>query len=461
MSKRNATTIVIPAANKRKKVYAKGAIPYAVSAPNRFWRIKKDLPADQYWKKRYWRRRITGKGSYRLRGRGGYFSNFGKKYGSMAGSWLGGTAGGYVDKILGLGAYQVKSNVFMEGRLPEVVNVPSGGGTVIRFQEYLFDVITSASANTFNIQTFFINPANPQLFPQLAQVAANYEEYEFEGLVFCFKSMSADALNSVNTALGSVMMATQYDTFDSTFTGKTDMLNYEYSNDCRPSESTMHMIECAPRNSAISTKLFTLFGAVPSGADPRLYHLGRFCVATTGFQGTSVNAGEMHVTYQVRLMKPKLFQAMGFAELAFTAQSIAQNATVIYSNAAPLGTAAGLAARIFFPSGTMTPVSITGTVITLPIEFAARQYRIYFEWQGDTAAVIAFPTVTPTNCTFTANIGYPAGDTAKSCVLTGLITATGNGTTPILTLGGAGTLPTNAGTLQQVIIRLYQVPGIL
>lgn len=45
-----------------KRVYAKGAIPYAVSAPNRFWRLKKGLPNDVYWKKRYWRRRITGRG---------------------------------------------------------------------------------------------------------------------------------------------------------------------------------------------------------------------------------------------------------------------------------------------------------------------------------------------------------------------------------------------------------------
>lgn len=47
---------------KKKRVYTKGPIPYAVSQPKRFWRIKKGLPNDVYWKKRYWRRRITGRG---------------------------------------------------------------------------------------------------------------------------------------------------------------------------------------------------------------------------------------------------------------------------------------------------------------------------------------------------------------------------------------------------------------
>ena len=65
------------------------------------------------------------------------------------------------------------------------------------------------SADVFKIDSYLINAANPKTFPWLSQIAANYEQYDIEGMVF-----SADALNSTKTALGTVMMATQYDVLD-------------------------------------------------------------------------------------------------------------------------------------------------------------------------------------------------------------------------------------------------------
>lgn len=225
---------------------------------------------------------------------------------------LGRTAGKHLSHLFGFGDYKVKSNVFLNGTLPQVYNMPSGGGTIIRYQEYLGDVITSDTANTFDVQSYIINPANQDTFPWLSQIAANYEQYSLEGLVFEFRSTSADALNSTNTALGTVMMATQYDVADAPFTSKAEMLNYEFSTSVKPSESCLHMIECAPRVSTL-TELYTNAGGTqPAGTDPRFYNMGRFSIATTGFQGASVNVGELHCTYQVRLIKPKLFDTLGY-----------------------------------------------------------------------------------------------------------------------------------------------------
>lgn len=224
---------------------------------------------------------------------------------------LGKTAGRHLSHFLGLGDYSIKDNVFLHGRLPEVYNMPSGGGTIIRFQEFLGDVTTGA-ANTFNVNGYTINPANPSTFPWLSQLAANYEQYSFEGLIFEFRSTSADALNSTNTALGTVMMATQYDVADDDFSSKSEMLNYEFSNSVKPSENCLHMIECAPRQSTL-TELYTLSGNPPANVDPRFYNLGKFQIATSGFQAANVTIGELHVTYQVRLMKPKLSDALGEA----------------------------------------------------------------------------------------------------------------------------------------------------
>ena len=62
-------------------------------------------------------------------------------------------AGRTAAKFIGLGDYEVKKNVLMSGNLPEVYNMPKGGGTIIRYQEYLGDIITSATPGNFKINT--------------------------------------------------------------------------------------------------------------------------------------------------------------------------------------------------------------------------------------------------------------------------------------------------------------------
>nr|AQU11775.1 capsid protein [Cruciviridae sp.] len=436
------------AASTAPKVYQKGAIPYQVSAANRYWRIKKDLPADQYWKKRYWRRRITGKGDYVMNKK----HSFGQRWGGYAGSRFGEWAGGALQRLVGLGDYKVRKNV-LAGTLPEVFNMPTGGGTIIRFQEFLGDVITSATPGLFNIQQYLINAGNANSFPFLSQIAANYEQYEFEGLVFEFRSTSADALNSVNTALGSVMMATQYDTFDTPFASKTELLNYEYSTSAKPSSNTLHMIECDPRQTA-QNLYYTLYNnSVPTGADPRLYHLGVFTIGTTGFQGTSVNIGELHVTYQVRLLKPKLYVALGDEIRMYAATTTVQSGA--YTNPLPLGIVPliGFGGNPILNSAGLT-VNQTTNVITFPATNALLFWRIELIWIATNTVVIAIPSLTlSSNMTNVSQLTIGQGATLNGVSVFLGLQQTGNGLPATLTLGNAGTLP--SGTAQQFIIRVF------
>lgn len=71
----------------------------------------------------------------------------------------------------------------------------------ISHREYVGDVVSGPS-NSFTYKTYSLNPGNSSLFPWLSVISENFESYKFHGLVFEFKSMSADALNSTNTALG-------------------------------------------------------------------------------------------------------------------------------------------------------------------------------------------------------------------------------------------------------------------
>lgn len=314
------------------KQYASSAIPYEVSKPGSYWRIKKGLDPDIYWKKRYWRRRITGRGDYSYSAGNNMGANLGGYLGSKAGEFLGGMAHNAVAGLVtGLGDYNVSKNVLLGGNMPSVRNLTSGGDVVISYQEYLGDIITAShdtatsSSSPFKIETYLINAANPRTFPFLSQIAQNFEQYEFEGILFGFRTTSADIVtnDTNNIQLGTVLMATQYDVADANFSSKGEMLNYQFSTSVKPSQPAVHMIECAPNQTPVNL-LYTVPGTNPVGTDPRLYHLGRFSIATQGFQGSAVTIGELHVTYQVRLLKPKLWQSLGETfPWAYTARVIA------------------------------------------------------------------------------------------------------------------------------------------
>lgn len=375
--------------------------------------------------------------------------------GSMLGGLLGSPAigrmaGNALSNIVGLGDYEVHKNVFLEGRLPQMMNMPQGGGTVIRFQEYLSDVYTNpdiADPAGFNIQSFLINPANSNTFPWLNQIAANYEQYFIEGLIFEFRSTSADALNSTNTALGSVMMATQYDVADPVFRSKAEMLNYEFSNSTKPSDNCVHMIECAPNQSVLSG-LYTLDGAAPSGTDSRLYHLGRFSIATVGFQAANVNIGELHITYQVRLLKPKLYSELG---LANDYALITSSGTSAYSDAVPFS-------GVFAANDKNNlEITVSGGTVSLPTSSVIKTYRVEVFWQGlgGVATSNLATAITVSNGTL-QSFGQAPLASASTLLVSAYFAFSTNGNSKATSFSFSSiTLPT---TPESCIIRIMQVP---
>lgn len=415
-------------------------------------------PRSRYYRRRYkrrYKRRYSRYGRRYLRGRGDYTTPLGAAghaFGSWAGGKLGGMAGDFVGGMLtGVGDYTIKKNVLMSGTLPTMVNDSSGGGVVIRYQEYLTDIITSSVAGQFKIDSFLLNPGQAKTFPWLSQLAANFEEYEFEGVVFGFKSMSADALNSVNTALGTVMMCTQYDVNDPAFQTKAEMLNYEFSQAVKPSESTLHMIECA-RSQTVLSELYVLPDgqSVPATADPRFYHLGRFSIATQGMQGTSVNIGELHVTYQIRLLKPKLFDVLGY-DVPW--QWITTTGIGIIDNSNPLG---GLVPTTYTYTGPIgVIVDNTADKLVFPADVTNNFYAITMQWTTNSTAA-AFTNPTP-SALVAAQIGTIRGQ-APTTTQAGMLYFTvqcfpGAGTSEIQFSGGTMLL-TGTQTLKIYITQI-------
>lgn len=295
---------------------------------------------------------------------------------------------GYVwDKLIGNGAYapmtiSVKNNSFMDkitANGPPAVWTTKENAFVMRHREYLKDIITDDEPDTFKIEDFAIQPGNTLTFPWLSKIARQFQQYRIRGMLFEFVSTSSDALNSTNTALGQVMLVTQYDSGSATFETKQQILQTEFASVSKPSLSVLHPVECKPSLSTLDT-LYVRTGSVPEGQDIRFYDLGRFSIATNGFQGSAVNIGELWVTYEIELLKP--IQLPGVDDVAADFYT----GTTGISTTNPFGTNAALA------QGSNAGTSISGKTITLTNAVPGDQWLIVYQ-QAGTAASLNAPTL--------------------------------------------------------------------
>lgn len=186
---------------------------------------------------------------------------------------------------------------------PMIQNSMNGGGIIVRHREYIADIISSTAFQNRNLP---INPGLTSTFPWLAQIANAFEQYRFRGLIFEFKSLSADSLISTSTNIGqgTVIMATQYNSLSPGFSTKIEMENYEFANSAKPSISFMHPVECAMYQTP-NTPLYVRNGAIPPGSDERLYDLGNFNLATQGLPSNDGSIGELWCTFEIEFFKPK------------------------------------------------------------------------------------------------------------------------------------------------------------
>lgn len=346
----------------------------------------------------------------------GLFGTAGGTVGGMIGTALGGPAGGMLGSTLGRLGGAALSSIFGHGDyeatnagqiknnnivLSNSAQAPQfGSGKVAcKFvhREYLGDVFSSSTANTFKIDSYPINPGQGKTFPWLSGVVgAKFQQYRINGMAFEFRSMSSDALNSTNTALGSVIMSTDYDSADSTFASKQEMENTEYGVSCKPSSNMMHGIECARFQTPVS-ELYIRAYDVPSGKDIRLYDLGRFSIASTGCQGTNVNLGELWVAYDIDCFKA-IEQVPGYLI------PYSQYGLTGVSATAPLGTAQP---ALLSSSQQQIALTFTENKISWPIDIEVGSvWMVDLACLGAAAAALTEPVVTTGNGMYINVNGY-------------------------------------------------------
>ncbi len=319
--------------------------------PGRMISVDLDTPTGQlggrgaYTWRDFGRGALTGAGSVTGGLLGGVIAG-GPTGGTQAayGAGIGGTIGGGIGRsvgeyIFGRGAYTVARNsLFSNGSvLPEGTEVPtfadSDRFTRITHREFVQDIVVPATPTAFTNTSFVINPGNSALFPWLASIAANYQQYEIMGMVVCFKSTSTDF--STSGALGSVVLATNYDVLETPFVSKVIMENSQYAVSSKPSLSQLHAIECDPKLTSVTTKYIrNASSSFTLSQDNRFYDHGLFQLATVGLSATPGTVlGELWVTYDIKLLKPEIANSVSLTQ----GQHILSGGTV--SKTAVFGTA--------------------------------------------------------------------------------------------------------------------------
>lgn len=357
---------------------------------------------------------------------------------------LGALAGNGLSKFLGLGAYKVaKNSVYETITKGQVPFMHSSSETIIfRHREYITDI---NATQDFAITSFALNPGLKGTFPFLGSIAQNFQQYELRGIVFEYRSTCGLAVSSGNTAMGSVIMAAQYDVNDAEFTDKTSMLNEMWSASAKPSENFILPIECDPKVNPIP-RLYVRGAAVTTG-DYRLYDHARISVATYGSQEDFV-AGELWATYEVVLYKPTM--------TSFDDQ---------YDQAASYNLPGGIDASIPLANPTLVYDSIglefTPTTITVPRGLKGNFIMTYVATGNSTSTVSPSVTISGGGEYWAVYRGAHyltnGGTTTTQYILNIAFKVVNPQVTTILTFSG-GTLPavTTSGS-----VMLVQVDGSL
>lgn len=258
-----------------------------------------------------------------LRAVGGGLGGF---LGGDAGRSVGTAIGGVVSKIFGFGDYTVRKNSLVGGA-PPVFGVPS---IRTRHREFIGNV---TGTTEFTVSSYSINPGLATFAPWMSDVAKGFSKWTPKGIVFEYRPTSG-FVSGGDTALGTVLMATQYNLNDAPFADKQTMESYMFSTSIPPYQGVLHPVECAPGDQVVRN-LFVRDGDVPFGSDPKFYDLGTFSIAT---QGTPNNViGEVWVSYDVELTVPRLAdlaESNGTQHLEATADPVPNSALANFASVA-------------------------------------------------------------------------------------------------------------------------------
>jgi len=230
-------------------------------------------------------------------------------------------------------------------------------------REKVANIIGSTATTLQIIQALYCNPGNSTLFPIFSQIAATYEEWEALLFYFSFET-EAYAASGSNVSAGKVILATDYNPSNPVFPTDQAMENYVNSDRGAPYCEIIHDVLGGDHNlKKDPLKNYFVYNsanlAAPANDNSKFYDLGLFQLGCQGNASSSAEIGELYVTYQFKMIRPKMPQTnLGSAAVA---AHIGEGAVTTATAAAPLGTTGGVV-----KAGSTLPTVATSTTFTLP-----------------------------------------------------------------------------------------------
>lgn len=330
-----------------------------------------------------------------LSGRGAYkFSKAAKVAGSVGGK-LGGKKGKIAAKIgteiarrslqasglgdysfSGAGSYEAVANNTITGISHSDVPTfgyagDTHGDMALSYTEYVGKLFSPSPANSFGLVSLSVNPGLPGVFQWLSQIASNYQQYEFDGLICTFLPSTGLITSG---SMGFITMVFTYNPADDNPTSETQIKNMAGQVTGTPITKIMCGCECDKAKMLVPLGRYIRSGATPSGQDIKTYDTAKLWIGLYGINSTAFPAntqlGELHWSYRVKLIKPKLYDTLGFS----TPTDSFWGATGI-TTALPLGTIPYKSSNNFI-GGRLTTTS--SQVYTFPDQFAGTVWITQF-----------------------------------------------------------------------------------
>lgn len=166
----------------------------------------------------------------------------------------------------------------------------NGQSCVIRHREYIAEL---PGATAFTATTYVCQPALQTMFNWLGTIAGNWEKYRFRRLRFIYETESG------TTQTGAVILVFDPDVLDAAPASKQAALSYKFFT------RSPAWKECSLDIAVQELQrdwMYTRPGAVPTGADQKLYDVGNLHACVVGSSGAT---GELYVEYEIELVAPQ------------------------------------------------------------------------------------------------------------------------------------------------------------
>lgn len=362
----------------------------------------------------------------------------------------GGALGQRISRLIGSGDYEsntVATNSLINGKGLSASSQFGQSALKIRVKhrEFLGDILSGSVAGAFTNYSYPLNAGLRTTFPYLSQLASNYEEYCFKGLVFEFISTASPFLST--SALGSAIAAMEYNSSMPAFTSKFAMENSAAAVSTRLDKNLMYGVECAA-GANVQNCYYIRQGASTLPLTTTDLGLFQFAIAPGAGVPTSSVLGELWVAYDVELDRPLLnMDDIGSCHVYRT------GATSLL----PLGATSSFTRS----NGSLSLTTVSGTVITPTSVSVGDSLLITVKWTGGAVTVTYPGTPTLSGCTYqnllngntSANTLSPQGGLAGTNDATYNLTVFCTTIVPTITFPTGATLPTTA-TVEIIIVNL-------